>query len=160
KTKNDLWILPVSPPGKPKLFLQTPFTEGNARISPDGKWIAYESDEGGAFDIYVRSFPDGHLKWRISLNGGVSPEWRRDGKELFYLSGTRLMAVGINGGSEFRASPPQQLFENPVFVSRHVSASLGRYVEGIAVGSAYAVGSNGQRFLTASIEPLKDVAAE
>jgi eukaryotic-like serine/threonine-protein kinase len=160
KTKNDLWILPVSPPGKPKLFLQTPFAEGNARISPDGKWIAYESDEGGAFDIYVRSFPDGHRKWRISLSGGVSPEWRQDGKELFYLSGARLMAVATNGGSEFAAGAPQPLFENSGFLGRNFTATVSRYAEGIAVGSTYAVAANGQRFLTASLEPLKDVAGE
>jgi hypothetical protein len=72
--------------GKPELFLQTPFSEGDPSFSPDGRWLAYDSDESGAFQIYVRAFPDKGGKWQVSNTGGEFPEWSRDGRELFFRS--------------------------------------------------------------------------
>jgi Tol biopolymer transport system component len=135
KTKNDLWLLPVTGAGQPTAFLQTPFNEQDARFSPDGKWIAYVSDQGGSFDVYVRPFPAGDREWRISVGGGEEPQWRRDGKELFYMApGRKLMAVDIETGSSFAAGVPKMLFETRM----RATSSHGEH---------YAVAGNGQRFL-------------
>jgi len=77
-------------------FLSTPFEEGSARFSPDGKWIAYTSDESGQDEVYVQPFPKGGDKLPVSIGGGREPYWRGDGKEIFYLSVDRkLMAVAV-----------------------------------------------------------------
>ena len=95
-------ILPLEPQNsKPQVFLQTPFNEANARISPDGKWFAYQSDESGRTEVYIRAFPGGPSgRWQASANGGGAPQWRDDGKEIFYALRTNnqtsvIMAVGI-----------------------------------------------------------------
>jgi len=91
----DLRVLSLD--GSPQPLLATEFIERNAEISPDGRWLAYQSDASGQYEIYVRPFPnveDGH--WLISSGGGARPLWAPDGRELFYLaSGTRLMAVPV-----------------------------------------------------------------
>lgn len=109
----DIWVLPLSGDHKPFPFLQTEFNEGWARFSPDGKWIAYSSNESGSWQVYVQSFPASGGKWMISTDGGAQPQWRRDGKELFYISADRkLMAVDVKGnGSTFEASVPKALFD-------------------------------------------------
>ena len=86
KTGFDQWILPLTGERKPVPILQTPFAEGWPQVSPDGKWIAYTSNETGQNEIYIRTFTEGSGKWQISTNGGVFPRWRHDGKELFFLS--------------------------------------------------------------------------
>jgi hypothetical protein len=97
---------------KPFPFLQTPFDERQGRFSPDGRWIAYASNELGEWQVYVRSFPDSGGKWQVSTNGGGQPQWRGDGRELYYLSADRkLMAVDVRGsGPQFDAGTPQELF--------------------------------------------------
>jgi hypothetical protein len=87
--------------------------ETTGRISPDGRWIAYVSNETGAPEVYVRTFPAPGGKWQISVNGGAQPQWRRDGKEIFYLAqdGT-LTAVPVAGGADaFEAGRPVPLFQ-------------------------------------------------
>src|SRR5262249_17228458 len=83
KTQNDLWVLPLAPPAgserKPFPFLQTRFNESEGRFSPDGRWIAYVSDEASRRQVFVQSFPAGTGKWLISTSGGSEPQWRRDG---------------------------------------------------------------------------------
>ena len=110
---TDLWVLPLSGEQKPFPFLQTEFNEGWARFSPDGQWIAYTSNESGSWQVYVQSFPASGGKWMISTDGGAQPQWRRDGKELFYISSNRkLMAVDVKGnGSTFEAGVPKALFD-------------------------------------------------
>jgi len=97
--------------GEPLVLLQTPFDEGAARFSPDGRFIAYVSDESGRFEVYVRSFPNGEGKWRVSVNGGGAPRWRRDGKELFYTEGNKLMAVAVTTQRGLSPGTPVPLFE-------------------------------------------------
>jgi Tol biopolymer transport system component len=97
--------------GEPRVFLKTPFEEGASRFSPNGRFIAYVSDESGRFEVYVRSFPNGESKWRISANGGGGPRWRQDSKELFYTEGNRLMAVAVTAQSGFSPGAPAPLFE-------------------------------------------------
>ena len=92
----DLGVLPTGGDRKPALFLATPASEYLGQISPDGKWIAYISDESGRDEVYVRSFPASGSKWPVSNGGGTYPRWRRDGKELFFVSpGGALMAVPV-----------------------------------------------------------------
>ena len=90
--------------GSRQPFLQTQFDERHARISPDGRWMAYSSNESGRGDVYVTRFPEPVGKWQVSTHGGGFPVWRRDGRELFYRgSDGTLMAVPIAAGSELRA---------------------------------------------------------
>jgi Tol biopolymer transport system component len=120
KTRADLWILadPLNTTGdhKPVKFLATEFNESMGQFSPDGRWIAYVSDESGQPEVYVRPFPSRSGKWRVSRNRGIQPRWRRDGKELFYMEsgrpGHRWMAVPVRPASEgrFEAGEPTMLF--------------------------------------------------
>ncbi len=110
-TGRDLWLLPLEGERKPVPYLQTPFNERYGRFSPDAKWIAYQSDESGRPELYVQAVPASGAKYQISTAGGTMPEWRRDGKELYYLSPDRkLMAVPIKNGAAIEAGKPQSLF--------------------------------------------------
>ena len=125
KKKWDLWILPLEGPegaaGKPMLYLQTEFNETYPTFSPNPegvregapRWIAYTSDESANQQVYVQPFPASGAKWQISSNGGSRPQWRRDGKELYYVAADRkLMAAGVEiGGATFQAGTPRPLFE-------------------------------------------------
>jgi Tol biopolymer transport system component len=100
KTRLDVWFLPLNSSGrKPVPFLQSSANEHWARLSPDGRWIAYASDESGRDEVYVRPFPAGDGQWQISSAGGTEPRWRRDGKELFFIAADgNMMAATV--GSE------------------------------------------------------------
>src|SRR5262249_49757660 len=135
QTKLDIWILPMSGDRKAFSFLQTPFNEQQAQFSPDGKWIAYTSDESGTPEVYVQSFPASGAKFRISTNGGAEPQWRRDGKELFYLAADKkLMAADTKLGTAFEAGVPRALFETRILVLT-------------TFRNHYAVTADGQHFL-------------
>jgi Tol biopolymer transport system component len=113
KTKFDLWILPVAGDQKPFPFLKTPDNEAHAQFSPNGRWVAYVSDESGRAEVYVRSFPaEKGGKWQVSSDGGDQPWWRSDAKELFYMDPSRrLISVKTSDDSaEFQAEPPVVLF--------------------------------------------------
>jgi eukaryotic-like serine/threonine-protein kinase len=96
-------------PGQPKPFVSTPFMETYPSFSPDGRWIAYTSDESGPFEVYVRPFPGPGGKWEISTDGGRMPEWSRNGKEFFYRRyDQRIMVVGYtSSGDSFHADKPR-----------------------------------------------------
>jgi eukaryotic-like serine/threonine-protein kinase len=143
RNQVDLWVLPLFGDKKPMLFLQTPFAEQQARFSADGKWIAYVSNETGAPEVYVQSFPASGGRWQVSTNGGFTPRWRRDGKELFYLAPDRkIMAVEVRAsGTAFEYGSPKALFETSV--DAVTTAATNRYD----------VSADGQRFLVnAAIE--------
>ncbi|MGH9317676.1 MAG: TolB family protein, partial [Thermoanaerobaculia bacterium] len=111
KTKWDLEVLSL-PDRKVTAFLKTEFDEISGMFSPDGRWIAYASNESGRFEIYVQPFPGPGGKWQISTAGGTAPVWRRDGKELFYLALDRkLMAVEVKTGPAFEAGVARPLFQ-------------------------------------------------
>ena len=94
QTKLDLWVVPLSGDRKPMPVLHSEFNESQGQFSPNGRWIAYVSDESGMPQVYVQSFPTLTGHWQVSPDGGTQPRWRRDGKELFYLAPDRkLMAV-------------------------------------------------------------------
>jgi len=112
---KDLWIVPVSAKPTPFPLLQTEFSELAGHFSPDGQFVTYTSNETGRFEVYVRSFPGSVEKWQISASGGAHPRWRRDGKEIFYISPDgALMVVGVNTKSRFEAGSPSKLFDVPI----------------------------------------------
>jgi len=121
--------------GKPELFLRTPSNEVFPAVSPDGRWIAYQSDESTRPEVYVQGFPTSSGKFQVSTNGGRSPRWRRDGKELFYLSPERkMMAVDVKStATTFETTRPLELFQT------RVAAPFGI--------PSYDVTDDGQRFL-------------
>ena len=138
KTKYDIWALPVTGPdsGKPFPVLQTEANEAAATLSPDGKWIAYTSDESGRYEVYVQSFPAGGGKRQISTAGGIGPRWARN--ELFYHAADgRLMVTSVTTGTNFEAGVPVPLFE-----FRPGGSLITPY---------YAVTKDGQRFLLNTI---------
>jgi len=94
-TASDLWVLPLGGERKPYSFRQTPFSEANAMFSPDGHWVAYTSDELGQNEVFVAPFPDGGMRYRISIAGGATPQWRSDGKEVFYAADGKLVSAPV-----------------------------------------------------------------
>ncbi len=139
KTKDDIWILPLEGDRKPKAFLRTPFEESDGRFSPGGRWIAYVTDESGRPEVYVAAFPGAGSKRRVSVEGGWQPRWRRDGKELFYISAdARVMAVPVRTGEGFEFGPPVPLFRLPSPPSSRLEAPLW---------DDYDVAPDGERFL-------------
>jgi Tol biopolymer transport system component len=107
--ERDIWV--VTAGGDPVPFLRTPFDEQSPRFSPDGKWLAYVSDESGRNDVYVQPFPGPGPKWLVSTDGGVDPVWSRDSRELFYRRDDQMMTVPVALKGEFSAGRPQRLFD-------------------------------------------------
>lgn len=138
KTGLDLWILPLggepAEGRKPRALLQSEFNESQGQFSPDGRWIAYVSDESGEPQVYVQSFPTLEGKWQVSRDGGTQPRWRSDGKELFYLaSDQKLMATTVTSGEALELEAPHALFAAALtYTSRR---------------QQYSVSKDGQRFL-------------
>jgi serine/threonine protein kinase len=134
KTREDLWILPLDGDRKPFPFLRSEFNETLGRLSPDGRWMAYTSDESGAAEVYVQGFTGREasgLKTKVSVNGGRDPKWRPDGRELFYIArDQKLMAVDVKPAETFEVGETRTLFE----VSRF----------------DYAFTADGQRFLVST----------
>jgi Tol biopolymer transport system component len=151
-TKEDLWILPMATPhaydNKPTPYLKTPFSEFHGQFSPDGRWVAYTSDESGQFQVYVQSFPIGAGKFQVSTNGGTQPRWRRDGKEIFYIGGDgKLMAAELTTGPRFEVTgAPKALFDP--YIPR-----------GSVSGFRYDVTADGKRFLVISAASADEAAA-
>jgi len=128
----DIWILPLSGERKPFPFIEAPFQDLGSQFSPDGRWVAYNSNESGRSEVYVVPFPGPGARKRISTSGGDNARWRRDGKEIFYLAGNTLMAAGVTAnGSRFDVGTEQRLFE---------VATVDGYWP-------YDVSADGQRFL-------------
>jgi serine/threonine protein kinase/Tol biopolymer transport system component len=137
----DLGVLTLAGERKASVFLSTPFNEVQGRFSPNGRWIAYASDESGRFEVYVRPFPVASGQTQISIAGGVQPEWRQDGKELFYLSADgKLTAVPVTtDGPTFTVGAPRVLFDV------EVPEPIAPYP------SDYAVTADGQRFFVNTV---------
>jgi len=125
-----------------KLLWKSSFTERNPHLSPDGRWLAYMSAESGKAEVYVRPFPKLDGKWKISTDGGSEPVWSRDGRELFYRNGNKMMVVSVGAGSAFAAGLPEVLFE-------------GRYQFSVTGVSGYDVSLDGKNFLM--VQPAESV---
>ena len=135
----DIWRLPLDGSSKPEPFLVTRERELLPSFSPDGRFVAYHSDDSGRPEVYVQPFPGPGEKRRISVAGGSLPRWRRDGRELFYLGAdTQLMAVPIRLGSSAEPGTPSALFA--------IEAAQNVMTE-------YDVSRDGQRFLVNSPVP-------
>jgi eukaryotic-like serine/threonine-protein kinase len=148
QTGHDLWLLPLAGDRRPRLFLRTRFQEGAAKFSPDGRWLAFVSDESGRPEVYVAPLHAAGDKKRISTAGGLAPRWRRDGRELFYLEpGNRFMAVSVRSGTGFEAGDPVPLFRSPWPVGFTLRAWY----------AAYDVSADGQRFLVNAV--VEDAAS-
>jgi Tol biopolymer transport system component len=142
QTGWDLWVLPVAGDKNPFPFLKTPFEERDGQFSPDGKWIAYQSNESGLrFEIYVRPFPGPGGRFQISANGGAQPRWNKNGKEIFYVSlDSKMMAAAV------KVSPDGQSLETETPAALFPVRIAGGPLPG-ALRQQYAVSSDGQRFL-------------
>jgi hypothetical protein len=121
---------------------QSRFAEGSPKFAPDGKWIAYVSDESGKPEVYVQPFPGPGPKLQISSAGGFDPVWRRTGGEIYYRNDNKMMAVAITTARQLKASAPLQLWEAPY--SSGAGSSCG--MPGVT-SSNYDVSPDGQRFL-------------
>ena len=137
-TGRDIWVLRLSD-RKPHPFLRTPFNESAPRFSPDGRWLAYVSDESGRYEIYVQPYPGPGGKWQISTEGGTEPVWNPNGRELFYRSGGKMLVVEITTQPSFATSRPRMLFEGGQYLP-----PTGPYPYPFP---NYDVSPDGQRFL-------------
>jgi Tol biopolymer transport system component len=114
ETENDIWILDLDEPGNTRLLVQTPFTELRPELSPDGRWLAYASNETGRFELYVREPREGSQQRQISVDGASLARWRSDGRELFYVEPDGdVISVSIQTEPVFRAGAPRVLFTLP-----------------------------------------------
>ena len=140
--RSRLWSLPLSGDRRAVAVPNTEARGANGRLSPDGRWLAYESWESGQSEVWVQPFPASGAKWQISQEGGVKPRWRRDGKELYFMARDgALLAAPITAQESVQAGARVRLF--PIRPSRSLT---GQY--------PYDVSADGQRFLV--ISPLED----
>jgi Tol biopolymer transport system component len=136
---SRIWVVPLFGDRKPFLYPHTEFQESQARLSPDGRWLAYTSDESKRNEIHVVSFPKPGGKWQVSTDGGQSPVWSRRGRELYYYSlDDKIMAVEIRPGARFQFGAPKALFGVHVSVRR---------------GTGFEVSKDGRFLLPALVEP-------
>jgi Tol biopolymer transport system component len=131
-TGYDIWVLDMKD-RKAAPFLRTPFYEVGG-LSPDGRWMAYVSNESGRYEVYVQPYPGPGGKWQISTDGGMDVRWSANGRELTYRDGDKMMATDITTQPAFSAGKPRMLFEGP-------------YVPPSPNNSYYDVSADGQRFL-------------
>jgi Tol biopolymer transport system component len=137
---NDVWFLPLFGDRKPSLLLHTSFQKVQSQLSPDGRYLAYATNESDTYQIVVQSFPDPTRgRWHITAQGGTEPSWRRDNRELYYLAPDgKLMAVEVESNPTFKFGKPTPLFQTTLTQQQPVPASR-RYVN-----------ADGQRFLMIS----------
>jgi eukaryotic-like serine/threonine-protein kinase len=115
-TEEDIWLVDMSGVAKPEVFLATRFRESSPDLSPDGVWLAYESDESGRNEVYVRPVRRGGGKFPVSTTGGRWPRWSRDGRQLYYVDGERLMSVAVSvTQTGFRAAQPRLRLQYPYY---------------------------------------------
>jgi Tol biopolymer transport system component/DNA-binding winged helix-turn-helix (wHTH) protein len=130
RTGRVTWALPLDGTGKP----WGPYAMENARISPNGRWVAYTSNQSGRSEVYVQSFPPSEGKWQVSVDGGMEPSWRKDGKELYYTSGDKLIAMDVKT-------------DTPVFEPSLAKPLFAVHLEATTRRSRYEALANGRRFL-------------
>jgi serine/threonine-protein kinase len=147
-TGLDIWVLRLQGDRKPRPFLQTPSNEYKPVFSPDGRWVAYGSDETGRQEIYVRPFPGPGGKMQISTDGGTEPMWARNGRELFYRNGDKMMVTAVETRPVFAAAKPKLLFEG------HYGTGIGGFEPD------YDVSPDGQKFLMIKASEQESAATQ
>ena len=135
-TLRDIWLL--QPDHARTKFLVTPYQERTPRFSPDGKWILYVSNDSGRDEIYVRPAADASTRITVSNDGGAEPVWARDGREVYYRNGDRLLAAPVQSFTPFAVGTPRVLFTTPLY-ERDRGAGAGN--------PNYDVARDGQRFV-------------
>jgi dipeptidyl aminopeptidase/acylaminoacyl peptidase len=143
-TRGDLWVVPLTGDDKPRPLLQLKGEEYDAKLSPDGKWFVYVSNEAGPgrHEAYVRPFPGPGGRYQISSSGASAVVWSRSGREIFYRDRDRIMAAAVEPGSTFAAGPPKPLF-----------TLAGRYRD------EFDVAPDGQRFIMVELTEQQPVTA-
>ena len=139
KTGLAVWVLPLFGDRKPFPYLESEFDQENPKVSPNGQWLAYESNETKRNEIYVQSFPKPGGKWQVSTDGGISPVWSRDGKELFFRGANgKLMVIAVrNGvGNKFDSDPAKPLFDLPANAGTFDVTKDGRFLIPAPVGQS------------------------
>jgi serine/threonine-protein kinase len=139
---SDIYVLSRDGDRQPRALVRTKFSEGSPKFSPDGRWLAYSSNESGRPEVYAMAYPGPGPKIQLSTEGGTDPVWRRDGRELYYRNGDRMIVVEVSSGRTLTASKPRMLWE-------------GRYLAGVGsscgmagpTSANYDVTADGQRFL-------------
>jgi Tol biopolymer transport system component len=132
-------VLPLDGDRKPRFFQPAPFNQIHAQVSPDGRWLAYQSNEAGRYEVFVQTFPTPGGKKQLSTNGGFYPRWRRDGRELFYYAADGMLtAVPLSPGTDLNIGTAVPLFRAPMLRGPSVSVGLR---------AQYDVSADGQRFL-------------
>ena len=132
---SDIWVLPLFGDRQPFPYVQTEFQETRPRLSPDGRWLAYQSNDSKRNEVYVVSFPQPVEKWQLSTDGGQAPTWSRDGRELYYYGANgKIMAVDIKPGPRFQYGVPRALFEARIHASDVIEVNKeGRFLLGALV---------------------------
>jgi hypothetical protein len=136
----DIWVLPLEDGKNPRPFIATPFDEAYSKLSPDGTWVAYQSNESGRDEVYVQPYPGPGGKSVISIDGGSRPFWSPDGKELFYWNGNQLLTVLVQTKPALLIGRPRVLFE-------------GAYSP-----NSFGITPDGQQFLMVEEQPITHVS--
>jgi eukaryotic-like serine/threonine-protein kinase len=139
---SDVYVLPLDGDRKPVAVLQSRFSEGSPKFSPDGKWLAYSSDESGRPEIYAKAYPGPGPTVQISTTGGTDPVWRAKGGEIYYRNGDQMMAVAITDAMKLAVARPVGLWSGAYLAG--VGSSCG--IAG-PTSANYDVTADGQRFL-------------
>jgi len=147
-TGNDVMAIELDATRRVTPLVQSPFIERNGTVSPDGRWLAYEANDSGSFEIYVRPYPDvASGRWQVSTGGGTQPLWSRDDRELFYISPTNaMMRVGVERAASWAATTPTMLLKDGSVVTPVQN-----------VGRNYDISSDSQRFLV--VKPVNAPSA-
>jgi eukaryotic-like serine/threonine-protein kinase len=141
RDRGDIIRLSFGPPQSVQALIETPGNEFASSVSPNGQWLAYQSDAGGRPEVHVLDLTRTGARWQVTTEGGQEPRWSGDGRQLFYRSSNRLMAVPLEGGTTFRYGKPRPLFD-------------GIYNSGIESGRSYDVDPKDGRFLL--VRPADD----
>ena len=137
--EEDLWAWPLSDDSPSIQLTRTEFQERHGRVSPDGRWLAYSSNESDTWEIYTQPFPGSGAKQRVSTDGGTQPQWRTDGEELLYVNRQQqVTTVAVGGSNRTEFGPPSTLLEEAII--------------GQANRIHYAVSSDGERILITTTE--------
>jgi len=127
---TDIWAAAVDGSDEPRLIIGGEGTERGGRFSPDGRYIVYSSDESGRSEVFVEPFPELDRRWTISSSGGTDPVWARDGSEIFFRDGTRMLSVEVNLSPEFAAGTETMLFESLMWTDPYGDQSYDVFPDG------------------------------